>query len=81
MTYTQNNSLAVLTKNIEILNSPLDKDRKRDIAILDITETLDNEKKKMTDVLEILFDINVNNMDILKNNVIDIIKFLNKSVN
>ena len=35
----------------------------------------------MTDVLEILFDINVNNMDILKNNVIDIIKFLNKSVN
>ena len=80
MTYTQNNSLAVLTKNIEILNSPLDKDRKRDIAILDITETSDNEKK-MTDILEILFDINVNNMDILKNNVIDIIKFLNKSVN
>ena len=38
-------------------------------------------KKKMTDILEILFDINVNNMDILKNNVIDIIKFLNKSVN
>ena len=35
----------------------------------------------MTDILEILFDINVNNMDILKNNVIDIIKFLNKSVN
>ena len=35
----------------------------------------------MTDVLEILFNINVNNMDILKNNVIDIIKFLNKSVN
>ena len=80
MTYTQNNSLAVLTKNIEILNSPLDKDRKRDIAILDITETSDNEKK-MTDILEILFDINVNNMDIIKNNVIDIIKFLNKSVN
>ena len=45
MTYTQNNSLAVLTKNIEILNSPLDKDRKRDIVVLDITETLDNEKK------------------------------------
>ena len=39
------------------------------------------KKKKMTDILEILFDINVNNMDILKNNVIDIIKFLNKSVN
>ena len=37
--------------------------------------------KKLTDILEILFVINVNNTDILRNNVIDIIKLLNKSVN
>ena len=37
--------------------------------------------RKITDALEILFVINVNNMDILRNNVIDIIKLLNKSVN
>ena len=35
----------------------------------------------MTNTLEILFVINVKNMDILKNNVIDIIKLLWKSVN
>ena len=35
----------------------------------------------MTDTLEILFVINVNNMVILRNNVMDIIKLLNKSVN
>ena len=44
MTYAQNNSLAVLTKNIEILNSPLDIDRKRDITVLNTTESSDNEK-------------------------------------
>ena len=32
------------TKKIEILNSPLDIDRKRDIAVLNTTESLDNEK-------------------------------------
>ena len=37
--------------------------------------------KKLTNILEILFVINVNNTDILRNNVIDIIKLLNKSVN
>ena len=37
--------------------------------------------RKLTDILEILFVINVNNMDILRNNVIDIIKLLNKLVN
>ena len=35
----------------------------------------------MIDTLEILFVINVNNMVILRNNVMDIIKLLNKSVN
>ena len=35
----------------------------------------------MINTQEILFIINVNNMDILRNNVIDIIKLLNKSVN
>ena len=35
----------------------------------------------MTGTLEILFVINVNNMVILRNNVMDIIKLLNKSVN
>ena len=44
MIYTQNNSLAELTKKIEILNSPLDIDRKRDITISNIIESLDNEK-------------------------------------
>ena len=45
MTDTQDNSLAELIKKIEILNSPLEKKEiERDVAILDITETLDNEK-------------------------------------
>ena len=42
--YTQNYSLAELTKKIEILNSPLDIDRKRDITVLNTTESSDNEK-------------------------------------
>ena len=81
MMYTQNNSLAKLTKKIKKknLNSPLDIDRKRDITVLNTTEISDNEK--IDDILKILFVINVNNMDILRNNVIDIIKLLNKSVN
>ena len=44
MIYTQINSLAELTKKIEILNSPLDIDRKRDITVLNTTESSDNEK-------------------------------------
>ena len=44
MIYTKNNSLAELTKKIEILNSPLDIDRKRDITVLNTTKTSDNEK-------------------------------------
>ena len=44
MVETQNNSLTGLTKKIEILNTPLKTDRKRGIAILNITELLDNEK-------------------------------------
>ena len=44
MTYTQDNGLAELTKNIEILNSPLDIDRKRDIIVLNTIESSDNEK-------------------------------------
>ena len=45
MIYIQNNSLVELTKKIEILNSPLGKsDIKRDIAVLDIIESSDNEK-------------------------------------
>ena len=42
--YIQNNSLAELTKKIEILNSLLDIDRKRDIIVLNTIESLDNEK-------------------------------------
>ena len=44
MIYIQNNSLAELTKKIEILNSPLDIDRKREIIVLNTIESLDNEK-------------------------------------
>ena len=44
MIYTQNDSLAELTKNIEILNFPLDIDRKRDITVLNTTDSSDNEK-------------------------------------
>ena len=44
MIYTQNNSLAELTKKIEILNSPLDIGRERDIIVLNTTESSDNEK-------------------------------------
>ena len=44
MINTQNDSLTKLTKKIEILNSPLNIDRKRDLTVLNITESLDNEK-------------------------------------
>ena len=44
MIHTQNDSLAELTKKIEILNSPLDIDKKRNITVLNTTETSDNEK-------------------------------------
>ena len=44
MIYTQNDSLAELTKKIEILTSPLDIDKKRNITVLNTTETSDNEK-------------------------------------
>ena len=37
--------------------------------------------RKMTEILERLFVINVKNMDILKNNVINIIKLLKELVN
>ena len=40
----QNNSLTELTKKIEVLNSSLDIDKKRHITVLNITESLDNEK-------------------------------------
>ena len=41
MIYTQDNGLAELAKKIEILNSPLDIDKKRDITVLN---NIDNEK-------------------------------------
>ena len=41
--YTQNDSLAKLTKKMEILNIPLDIDRKRALTILNTTKTSDNE--------------------------------------
>ena len=44
MIYTQNDSLANLIKKIEILNTPFDIDRTRDITILNTTESSDNEK-------------------------------------
>ena len=77
--YTQNNSLAELIKKIEVLNSPLDIDRKRDKTVLNTTKSSDNEKNNRH--IGILFVININNMDILRTNVIDIIKLLNKLVN
>ena len=44
MDCTQDNSLVELAKKIEILNSPLDTDRKRAIIVLNNTESSDNEK-------------------------------------
>ena len=41
MIYTQNDSLAKLTRKIETLNSPLDTDS---ITVLNTTELSDNEK-------------------------------------
>ena len=41
---TQNDSLTELTKKMKILNTPLEIDRKRDIAVLNTTELSDNEK-------------------------------------
>ena len=40
--YIQNDSLAELTKKLEILNTPLDIDRKRNITVLNTTESSDN---------------------------------------
>ena len=81
MTDTQNNnSLTKLTKKIETLNAPLERRNiERDITVLDITDSLDNEKTDRHD--RILFAINVKDTNILKNNVINIIKLLNKSTN
>ena len=42
--YIQNDSLAELTKKLEILNTPLDIDRKRNITVLNTTESSDNQK-------------------------------------
>ena len=40
----QNDNLTKLTKKMKILNTPLETDRKRDIAVLNTTELSDNEK-------------------------------------
>ena len=79
MIYTQDDSLAELTKKIEILNTHLDIDKKRGITVLNTTESSDNEKT----------DKHVRNTNChkckeyghTKKNVIDIIKLLNKSIN
>ena len=42
--HTQNDSLTELTKKMKILNTPLDIDRKSDIAVLNTTELSENEK-------------------------------------
>ena len=42
--YTQADSLTELTKKMKILNTPLQTDRKRDIAVLNTTELSNNEK-------------------------------------
>ena len=44
MIYIQTDSLTELTKKLKILNTPLQTDRKRDIAVLNTTELSDNEK-------------------------------------
>ena len=75
MTYTQDNGLIELIKKIEILNHPQRKKRYKEM------QQRHQIIRKMIDILEIPFVINIKNMDILKNNVIDIIKLLNKSVN
>ena len=41
---TQNDTLTELTKKMKILNTPLEIDRKSDIAVLNTTELLENEK-------------------------------------
>ena len=41
---TQNDSLTELTKKMKILNTPLEIDRKRDIAVLNTNELSDNNK-------------------------------------
>ena len=45
-THHQNDSLTELTKKIEILNAPLDIDRKKDITVLNTTKSSDNEKNE-----------------------------------
>ena len=41
---TENHSLIELAKKIEILSLPIETDRKRDIIVLNTTESSDNEK-------------------------------------
>ena len=43
---TQNNSLTELTKKMKILNTPLEIDRKRDIAVLNTTKLSDNRSEE-----------------------------------
>ena len=81
MTETQDNSLAKLTKKIEILISPLGKsDIKRDIAVLDIIESSDNEKTDRHTRNTICHKCKKYGHT-KKKNVVDIIKLLNKLVN
>ena len=80
MTDIQDNSLAELIKKIEILNKRNIKDNiEREITVLDITELSDNEKINRNSRYTICHKCK--NMDILKNNAIDVIKLLNKSIN
>ena len=60
-------------------NDMINIEREKDIIMKEIEK--ERQKDNLIDILEILFVINAKNMDILKNNVVDIIKLLNKSVN
>ena len=83
MTETQDNSSTKLTKKIETLNSPLERRNinsgiERGITVLDIIESSDNERIDRNSRYTICQNVKI--MDILKNNVKDIIKLLNKSI-
>ena len=80
-----NSTLKIANKGTSSIQTIWEKDdmidieRRKGIIMKEIEK--ERQKDNLIDILEILFVINAKNMDILKSNVVDIIKLLNKSVN
>ena len=77
-----NSTLKIANKGTSSIQTIWEKDDMIDIERRKgiIMKEIEKERQK-DNLIDILFVINAKNMDILKNNVVDIIKLLNKSVN